>query len=87
EELLDEHFNAWLVSKDLQPEQAQYLVLLKNRGIARGQVSINDLFAPPLSILGAAQTGVELFGEQGLKSIISDLDETVFAPQRKVAGG
>ena len=87
EELLNEHFNAWLVSKDLQPEQAQYLVLLKNRGIARGQVSVNDLFAPPLSILGAAQTGVELFGEQGLKSIISDLDRTVFAPQRKTAGG
>ena len=87
EEMLNEQFNAWLVSKDLRPEQAQYLVLLKNRGIARGQVSINDLFAPPLSILGAAQTGVELFGERGLKSIISDLDESVFAPQRKVAQG
>ena len=87
EELLNEHFNAWLVSKDLAPEQAQYLVLLKNRGIARGQVSINDLFAPPLSILGAAQTGAELFGEQQVKTIIDDLDESVFAPQRKAATG
>lgn len=57
EEVLNENFNAWLVTRDLKPEQAQYLVLLKNRGIARGQVTINDLFSPPLSILGAGQTG------------------------------
>lgn len=86
EEILNENFNAWLVSKSLTPEQAQYLVLLKNRGIARGEVSINDLFSPPLSILNAGQVGVELFGEQGLKTIIADMNETVFAPQRKAAG-
>ncbi len=87
EETLNENFNAWLVSKNLAPEQAQYLVLLKNRGIARGQVSIGDLFTPPLSILGAGQTGVELFGEQGLKTIINDMNESVFAPRRKAAKG
>jgi type I restriction enzyme R subunit len=87
EETLNENFNAWLVSKNLTPEQAQYLVLLKNRGIARGEVSIGDLFTPPLSILGAGQTGVELFGEQGLKTIINDMNESVFAPQRKTAEG
>lgn len=85
EEVLNENFNAWLVSKNLTPEQAQYLVLLKNRGIARGEVSINDLFSPPLSILNAGQVGVELFGEQGLKTIIIDMNESVFAPQRKAA--
>lgn len=87
EEILNENFNAWLVSKNLIPEQAQYLVLLKNRGIARGEVSINDLFNPPLSILNAGQVGVELFGEQGLKAIINDMNESVFAPQRKAAAG
>lgn len=87
EEILNENFNAWLVSKDLAPEQAQYLVLLKNRGIARGTVAINDLFTPPLSILGAGRTGVELFGEQGLKAIIDDMNDSVFAPHRKAAEG
>lgn len=86
EEILNENFNAWLVSKNLTPDQAQYLILLKNRGIARGEVSIDDLFSPPLSILNAGQVGVELFGEQGLKAIISDMNESVFAPQRKAAG-
>jgi type I restriction enzyme R subunit len=66
--------------------KSQYLILLKNRGIAKGQVSIQDLFAPPLSILNAGQLGVELFGEQGLRSVIDDLNESVFVPaQRKAA--
>lgn len=78
EETLDENFHAWLVTKNLTPEQAQYLILLKNRGIARGQISMQDLFAPPLSILNAGQLGVELFGEQGLREIISDMNESVF---------
>ncbi|MGH9695342.1 MAG: type I restriction-modification enzyme R subunit C-terminal domain-containing protein, partial [Bryobacteraceae bacterium] len=33
-----ENFQAWLVTKNFAPEQASYLTLLKNRGIARGKV-------------------------------------------------
>jgi type I restriction enzyme R subunit len=83
EEILNENFQAWLVSKGLGPEQSQYLAMLKNRGIARGQITLDDLFSPPLSILNAGKVGVELFGEQGLRSIITDMDQTVFAPNRK----
>ena len=78
EEELTENFQAWLVAKSLTPHQAQYLSLIKNRGIARGRVELEDLFQPPLSILNAAQLGVELFGEKGLKQIIQDLNESVF---------
>ncbi len=78
EEKLDELFRAWLVSRSLAPEQAQYLSLLKNRGIATGKVVLDDLFAPPLSILNAAGIGVELFGEQGLREIIEDINQNVF---------
>ncbi len=78
EEELTENFQAWLVSKNLTPQQAQYLSLLKNRGIARGRIELDDLFQPPLSILNAAEMGVELFGERGLKEIITDLNESVF---------
>ena len=66
DEKLEEMFRAWLVSKSLAPEQAEYLSLLKNRGIATGKVQLDDLFKPPLSILNAAGIGIELFGEQGL---------------------
>jgi type I restriction enzyme R subunit len=78
EEELTENFQAWLVAKNLGPQQAQYLSLLKNRGIIRGKIEVNDLFQPPLSILNAAGLGVELFGERGLKDIITEMNDSVF---------
>jgi type I restriction enzyme R subunit len=78
DEELTENFQAWLVSKNLSPHQAQYLSLVKNRGIVRGKIEVNDLFQPPLSILNAAGLGVELFGERGLKDIIEEMNESVF---------
>ena len=64
--------------KDVTPEQAQYLALLKNRGLATGKVELADLFEPPLSILNAADLGIELFGEQGLQDIVADMNQTLF---------
>ena len=78
DERLDENFRAWMISKSLTPEQAQYLSLLKNRGVATGWIDIEDLFAPPLSILNAGGIGVELFGEQGLKEMVAGLNRSVF---------
>jgi type I restriction enzyme R subunit len=78
EDKLDESFRAWLVSRSLTPAQAEYLSLLKNRGIATGQLRVEDLFEPPLSILDAAGKGVELFGEEGLRGVITDLNDNVF---------
>jgi hypothetical protein len=40
-------------------------------------------FRQRLSILNAAELGVELFGERGLKEIIQDLNESVF--MKKIA--
>ena len=88
EEELNENFNAWLVAKNLTPEQSRYLILLKNRGIATGTVRLEDLFAPPLSILNAGKVGVDLFGEQGLKTVIDEMNYSVFTdPQRRAAQG
>ncbi len=81
DEEVTENFHAWLVSKNVTPEQAQYLALLKNRGLATGKVELEDLFEPPLSILNAADVGIELFGEQGLQTIIADMNQTLF-PKR-----
>lgn len=77
EERVEENFRAWLVSKNFSPVQSQYLALLKNRGIVKGKVELDDLFSPPLSILGAANTGIELFGEQGLKTLLDEINQTV----------
>jgi type I restriction enzyme R subunit len=79
EERVDENFRAWLVAKNLTAEQAQYLALLKNRGLVKGKVSLDDLFAPPLSILNAANIGIELFGEQGLRSVMDEINQSVLA--------
>lgn len=76
-----ENFHAWLVSKNVTPEQAQYLALLKNRGLATGKVELEDLFEPPLSILNAADIGIELFGEQGLQDVVADMNATLFLKQ------
>lgn len=74
----EEIFRAWLIAKSFTPEQAQYLSLLKNRGIAKGKLSLEDLFQPPLSVLNAAGLGIELFGEQGLRDLFEDLNRSVF---------
>lgn len=78
EEKIEQTFRAWLVSHSYTPQQAEYLCLLKNRGIATGRVRLEDLFEPPLSILDAAGKGIELFGEEGLKQVVAELNEGVF---------
>ncbi len=78
EEKLDEAFRGWLVLQNLTPRQADYLILLKNRGIATGHVRLDDLFEPPLAALDMAGMGVQLFGEARFQEILEDLDESVF---------
>jgi type I restriction enzyme R subunit len=79
EEETTENFQAWLTTRNFTPQQASYLSLLKNRGIVKGTVDIGDLFQPPLSILDAANLGIELFGESGLRTVIDDLNQSVLS--------
>ena len=46
---------------------------------------MGDLFQPPLSILGAANLGIELFGESGLRSVIEEMNESLFPAARRSA--
>ncbi len=78
EEIITENFHAWLVTKSLSPEQAQYLSMLKNRGIIKGKIEMEELFNPPLSILNAVSIGIELFGEDGLKKVIDEMNQSLF---------
>lgn len=79
EQKIRENFNAWLVTKNFSPDQASYLSLLKNRGIAQGSVDINDLFKPPLSLLNAGGIGIELFGQSGLKAVVDEMNQSLFS--------
>lgn len=81
-EIVEENFRAWLVARNLTPEQAQYVALLKNRGLVKGQVTLDDLFKPPLSILNAAGIGIQLFGERGLGQVMDELNESVLTSAR-----
>lgn len=78
EERVDEFFRAWLIAKEFEPDQSEYLALLKNRGVARGAVTLDDLFEPPLKLMDAVGRGIELFGEDGLKQVVTDLNANVF---------
>lgn len=85
EERVNEDFRAWLVAQRLDPEQAQYLNLVKNRFIANGRADVNDLFRPPLSLLNAATIGIQLFGEDRLGAIIDDMNQQVFRQRLREA--
>lgn len=76
-EIIEDNFRAWLISKSFSSQQAQYLSLLKNRGISRGKISVDDLFIPPLSLLNAAGLGIEMFGEASLGKLIDEINSSV----------
>lgn len=78
EERVDELFSAWLIAKDYDPDRALYLTLLKHRGVIKGKVAVDDLFEPPLSLQDAGTRGVELFGVDGLRQVVLEMNESVF---------
>lgn len=74
---INENFSAWLIRNSFTPEQSQYLSILKNRGMVKGNISLEDLFKPPLAILNSINTGRNLFGEEKLKEVIEELNNEV----------
>jgi type I restriction enzyme R subunit len=78
EEQVKENFEAWVITQDLSPEQADFMRLLRNRFIANGKATVEDLFVPPLSHLSAVHRGMQLFGEDRLVALIEDLNHTIF---------
>jgi len=78
EEIVNERFQAWIAAERFTPDQAKYLAVLKNRGIAVGTVAMADLFEPPLSRFGASDIGVRLFGADKLKSVVAEMNNRLF---------
>lgn len=77
EEQIDENFRAWMVSQQFTPEQAEFLTMLKGRGLANGNIELAELFEPPLIHSNAPEKASQLFGPD-IKTVVSDLNETVF---------
>jgi type I restriction enzyme R subunit len=77
EEQIDDNFRAWLVSHQFTPEQAIFLSMLKNRGLANGHVEISELFEPPLIHSNAPEKAAQLFGPD-IKEIVAELNSQVF---------
>jgi type I restriction enzyme R subunit len=82
-EVLDENFHAWLAAHAFSPEQADYLVLLKDRGVAQGRLAVEDLLEPPLALTDAFGRGLRLFGEAQLAGIVEEMNDAVL--QRRPA--
>ncbi len=78
EQQIEENFDAWLITQELNSEQTEFIKLLKNRFVANGKADIEDLFEPPLSYFNAGQKGVDLFGEELLVDLIDDLNQNIF---------
>lgn len=77
EEAIEENFRAWLVSHQFTMEQAEFLAMLKGRGVANGRVELGDLFEPPLIHANAPEKAQSLFGP-GIRELVDDLNSSVF---------
>jgi len=78
-ERVNKNFDSWLRQKEFSPDQIMLLALLKNRFAAGdSEISIEDFTKPPLREHGGIQKAVGLFGEDGLKLALNEMNETVF---------
>jgi type I restriction enzyme R subunit len=77
EEQIDDNFRAWLVSHQFTADQAGFLSILKNRGLANGHVEVSELFEPPLIHSNAPEKAAQLFGPD-INQIVADMNAQVF---------
>ncbi len=78
EERVSGAFDAWLIQKNFAPEQVRILRMLKNRFLAGSKADISDFNQPPISQHGGLQYAIRVFGEDGLKQVVNDLQQGVF---------
>ncbi len=81
EERIERAFNTWLAehSADLNPEKAQMLRLLKSRVLAGETVEMRIFSQPPFSLLGGRVRMEQLFGKEGLRDIVEELNTLLSA--------
>lgn len=77
-ERVNSNYDSWLRQKDFNLSQVMLLSQLKNRFVAGDtEITVDDFNKPPLREQGGIQKAVALFGEQGLKNTLEELNQTV----------
>ena len=77
-ERVNSNYDSWLRQKDFNLSQVLLLSQLKNRFVAGDtEITVDDFNKPPLREQGGIQKAVALFGEQGLKNTLEELNQTV----------
>ena len=78
-ERIENSFRAWVASRGLNPEQARMLRLLRNRYLAGEKIDIT-VFNRDATFkqVGGRRKMESLFGEEGLRTILDDLNTRVF---------
>ena len=81
EQRIERAFTTWLAehSADLTPEKAQMLRLLQSRVIAGEPVEMRIFSQPPFSLLGGRVRMEQLFGQEGLRAIVDQLNTLLSA--------
>ncbi|OGH19748.1 MAG: hypothetical protein A3D74_02290 [Candidatus Levybacteria bacterium RIFCSPHIGHO2_02_FULL_37_13] len=77
-ERVNKNFDSWLRQKEFGVDQIMLLSQLKNRFVAGDiEITAEDFTKPPLREQGGIQKAVSLFGEQGLRQTLEELNQTV----------
>lgn len=79
EDRVGELFEAWMIDKQFEPEQAKILRLVKNQYIARrAPIEVSIFNEPIFSALGGLNYVLKVFDDDKLKSTIDELNQSVF---------
>ena len=79
EDKISELFEAWLIDKEFQPEQAKILRLVKSQYIARRTPIEVSIFNEPIfQHIGGLNHILQVFDTEELKTTIKELNENVF---------
>ncbi len=82
EDRIGELFEAWMIDKQFEPEQAKILRLVKSQYIARrSPIEVSIFNEPIFQHIGGLNYVLRVFDEGSLKTTIKELNEGVFAQQ------
>jgi len=78
EERIGQAFDAWIIDRNFDPDQARLLRMLKNQVVAGRVPDLGAFNQPPLRDHGGLGLAIKLFGEQSLKQVMDELSSGVF---------
>ncbi len=82
EDRIGELFEAWMIDKQFEPEQAKILRLVKSQYIARrAPIEVSIFNEPIFQHIGGLNYVLRVFDEGTLKTTIKELNESVFSQQ------